>query len=155
VASAFVAGYGEVVVAETTLPFNENDISYFVPLSLRSVAVLGFFPTHISADAAFDAWYVYQMVARRGGIAAIPLNTHGHPDCQRAADGVPLWAKGLRMPPTFEFSHTYGYRAQRFRCPLLFPHVTGETCDHAQFTKGCVKDLGFGTGRANARHPRS
>ena len=154
VASSFVAGYGEVVLAETTLPFNEGDISYFVPLYLRAVAVLGFFPTHITADAAFDAWYTYQVVVHRGGIAAIPLNTHGHPDCQRAADGVPLCAKGLRMHPTYQFSHTYGYCAQRFRCPLLFPHVTGETCDHAQFGKGkgCVKDLGLGTGWANARH---
>jgi hypothetical protein len=107
------------------------------------VAVLGFFPTHITADAAFDAWYTYQMVAYRKGNAAIPLNTHGHPDSQRALDGVPLCAKGLRMHPTFQFSHTYGYCSQRFRCPLLFPQANGETCDHAQFAKGkgCVKDL--------------
>lgn len=157
VASAFVAGYGEVVLAEYTLPFNENDSSYFVPLYIRSVAVLGFFPTHITADAAFDAWYTYQMVVHRGGIAAIPLNTHGHPESPRAADGVPLCAKGLRMHSTFPFSHTSGSRAQRFRCPLLFPEVTGEMCDHAQFAKGkgCVKDLGFGTGWPDARHPRS
>jgi hypothetical protein len=148
VASAFVAGYGEVVLAENTLTFNQNDISYFVPLYIRAVAVLGFFPTHITADAAFDAWYVYQMVAYRGGIAAIPLNTHGHPDCQRAPDGVPLCPKGLRMHPTFQFSHTYGYCSQRFRCPLLVPEATGETCDHAQFAKGkgCVKDLNWELG---------
>jgi len=66
---------------------------------------------------------------------------------------IPI-AKGLRMYPTYQFSHTYGYRAQRFRCPLLFPHVTGETCDHVQFGKGngCVKDLGLGTRWVNARH---
>jgi hypothetical protein len=46
------------------------------------------------------------------------------------------------MFPTYQFQHTNGYRAQRFRCPLLFPTRTGEVCDHAQFAKGrgCVKD---------------
>ena len=84
----------------------------------------------------------------RGGIAAIALNSHGHPESQRAPDGVPLCEKGLRMHPTYQFSHTYGYRAQRFRCPLLFPTRTGETCEHTQFTKGkgCVKDLNWEAG---------
>ena len=148
VASATIPGYGDVVVAEYTLPFNENDITYFVPLYIRTVATLGFFPTHITADAAFDAWYTYQMVVYRRGIAAIPLNQHGHPESQRDRDGVPLCAKGLRMHPTFQFSHTYGYLSQRFRCPLLFPQANGQTCDHPQFLKekGCVKDLNWELG---------
>src|SRR6266566_2950927 len=99
VASATVPGYGDVVLAEYTLPFNENDITYFVPLYIRTVATLGFFPTHITADAAFDAWYTYQMVVYRHGIAAIPLNQHGHPESQRDRDGVPLCAKELRSSP--------------------------------------------------------
>jgi hypothetical protein len=47
------------------------------------------------------------------------------------------------MHPTYQFEHTDGYRAQRFRCPLLFPEPTGQQCDHEQFTKGkgCVKDV--------------
>lgn len=140
--------YGDVVLAEFTQPFNENDISYVVPLYLQTVANLNHFPTHITADAAFDAWYVYQTVAPRGGIAAIALNTHGHPESKRARDGVPLCAKGLRMHPTFQFDHTYGYCTQRFVCPLLFPQCSGETCDHAQFAKGkgCVKDLNWEAG---------
>jgi hypothetical protein len=143
VASATVPGYGDVVVAEYTLPFNENDITYFVPLYIRTVATLGFFPTHLTADAAEGACYTYQMVVYRNGIAAIPLNQHGHPESQRDRDGVPLCAKGLRMHPTYQFSHTYGYLSQRFRCPLLFPQASGQTCDHPQFLKekGCVKDL--------------
>jgi len=147
-ASAYVPDYGDVVLAEYTQPFNENDITYFLPLFIQSVAHLGFFPTHITADAAFDAWYVYQTVAFRDGIAAIPLNSHGHPDSQRAADGVPLCPIGLRMHPTFQFNHTSGYRAQRFRCPLLFPKANGEQCEHEQFKKGkgCVKDLNWEAG---------
>ncbi len=52
------------------------------------------------------------------------------------------------MQPTYQFEHTYGYRAQRFRCPLLFPHPTGATCDHEQFGKGkgCVKDVNWERG---------
>ena len=91
---------------------------------------------------------VYQTMAFGGGIAAIPLNSHGHPDCQRAPDGVPLCPIGLRMHPTYQFSHTNGYRAQRFRCPLLFPQPNGERCEYEQFKKGkgCVKDLNWEAG---------
>jgi hypothetical protein len=42
------------------------------------------------------------------------------------------------MHPVFFFQHTNGYRAQRFRCTLLFPAPTGQTCAHAQFARGCV-----------------
>src|SRR6266566_4634207 len=89
-----------------TQPFNENDITSFVPLYIRTVATLGFFPTHITADAAFDAWYTYQTVVHRAGIAAIALNQHGHPESRRDADGVPLCIKGFRMHPTSPFYHS-------------------------------------------------
>lgn len=147
VASATIPGYGDVVLAEWTQPFNENDITYFVPLYIRAVAALGCFPTHITADAAFDAWYVYETVVRRG-IAAIPLNSHGHPESRYDPDGVPLCDKGLRMHATYQFSHTNGYCSQRFRCPLLFPQANGQTCAHEQFgkSKGCVKDPNWEAG---------
>jgi hypothetical protein len=109
----------------------------------QAVAVLGQFPTYITADAAYDAWYVYQTGVYHGGIAAIPLNQHGHPTFERDPDGVPHCPKGLRMTATYPFAHPNGYRAQRYRCPLLFPEPTGATCDHEQFGKGkgCVKDV--------------
>jgi hypothetical protein len=140
--------YGDVVLADDTLPFNENDVNYFLPLYVQTVAMLSAFPTHIAADAAYDAWYVYQTCAPRGGIAAVPLNHHAHPLYERDADGTPLCPKGLRMHPTYQFQHTYGYRAQRYRCPLLFPEPTGEQCDHEQFrkAKGCVKDINLEAG---------
>jgi hypothetical protein len=52
------------------------------------------------------------------------------------------------MHPTTPFNHTYGYRAQRFQCPLLFPEKTGATCAHDQFAKGkgCVKDVNWELG---------
>ncbi len=148
VAAATVAGYGDVVLAEYTQPFNENDITYYHPLYHQTVLALNNFPQHITADAAFDAWYVYDDAARHGGIAAVPLNQHGHPKYHRDPDGTPLCPKGLRMHPTIQFNHTYGYRAQRFCCPLLFPEKTGAICDHEQFAKekGCVKDVNWEKG---------
>jgi hypothetical protein len=143
VAAATTPEYGDVVLAEYTQPFNENDITYYRPLYQQTVVALNQFPTHVTADAAFDAWYVYECAVRHGGIGAVPLNQHGHPRYQRDSDGVPLCQMGLRMQPTFSFEHTYGYRALRFRCPLLFPHPTGTSCSHEQFAKGkgCVKDV--------------
>jgi hypothetical protein len=140
--------YGDMVLADFTQPFNEGDVTYFRPLYRRTVLALDAYPTHITADAAFDAWYTYQCAALHGGIAAIPLNQHAHPVFQRDADGTPRCPKGLLMFPTFQFQHTNGYRAQRFRCPLLFPQPTAETCDHAQFAKGCgcVKDANWELG---------
>jgi Transposase DDE domain len=140
--------YGDVVLADDTLPFNENDVTYFVPLYIQTVAMLGAFPLHITADAAFDSWYAYQTCAPRGGSAAIPLNQHAHPVYVRDADGTPRCPIGLRMHPTYQFQHTKGYRAQRYRCPLLYPAPTGQTCDHEQFRKekGCVKDINLEAG---------
>ncbi len=149
VAAATTADYGDVVIAEYTLPFNENDVTYFRPLHQRSVLALEHFPTNITADAAFDAWYTYQVAAVHGGIAAIPKNQHGHPTFERDPDGVPLCPKGLRMHPTYQFAHTNGYQAQLYRCPLFFPEPTeNASCDHPQFqeAKGCVKHINIEAG---------
>ncbi len=110
-----------------TQPFNQNDVTYFRPLYQRTVVALDQFPTHVTADAAFDAWYIYEHPARHGGIGAVPLKQPRHPSFGRAADGTPYCEKGLLMQPTFQFDHTNGYRAHRFRCPLLSPEPTGAT----------------------------
>jgi len=148
VAAATTADYGDVVLAEFTQPFNENDVTYYRPLYQRTVLALDHFPTHLTADAAFDACYVYQDALRLDGIAAVPLNQHGHPLYQRDTDGVPLCPIQLRMQPTYQFDHTNGYRAQRYRCPLLFPEPTQATCQHEQFAKGkgCIKDVNIERG---------
>ena len=148
VAAAIIADYGDVVLAEYTQPFNENDITYYRPLYHQTVIALNHFPQHLTADAAFDAWYVYDDAARHGGIAAVPLNQHGHSMSQRDTDGTPFCPKGLRTHPTIQFQHTYDYQAQRFCCPLLCPAPTGVTCDHEPFVKGkgCVKDVNWEKG---------
>jgi hypothetical protein len=139
---------GDVVLGEDTQPFNENEVRYVRPLHQQAVVALKRFPTHLAADAAFDAWYVYEGAARPGGMAAVPLNQHAHPVYERDPAGTPCCPKGLRMHPTSQFKHTYGSCAQRFRCPLLFPERTGDTCEHPQFLKdkGCVKDVNWERG---------
>src|SRR6266700_1699784 len=160
VAAATTPDYGDVVLAEDTQPFNAGDVTYFRPLYQQAVSALEQFPLHITADAAYDAWYVYDAVVRRGGIAAVPLNGHGHSQARYDRDAVPICAKGLRMIPTFQFHHSHGYRALRFCCPLLVPQATGETCDHPQFLKavGCRKDPNWEPGgrmrvTLDRRHP--
>jgi len=148
VAVSTIAEYGTVVLADYTQPFNEGDVTYFRPLYQQTVVALNRFPTHLTADAAYDAWYVYEAAARHGGIAAVPLNQHSKTPPARLPDGTPRCPIGLPMHPTIQFKHTYGYRAQRFQCPLLFPEPTGATCTHDQFLKGkgCVKDVNWELG---------
>jgi hypothetical protein len=147
VAAATTPDYGDVVLAELTQPFDQRDITFFRPLYHQTVAALSGFPTHLAADAAFDAWYVYEQAARHGGIAAVPLNAHSS-HTVRDPDGVPRCEQGLRMVPRFFYHHANGYRAQRFGCPLLLPTPNGQTCP--KFVRheghGCFKDPNWEAG---------
>lgn len=148
VASATDHWYGDVVLAEWTQPFNEQDVTYYHPLYRQAVASLGGPPTNVAADAAFDAWHVYQTCAQGGGIAAIPLNLRGQAPPDRDPQGRPRCAKGLTMIPRHPFIHEDGYRAMRHGCPLLFPTPTGQTCDDAHFRAGtgCTKAINLEPG---------
>jgi hypothetical protein len=139
IASATDPAYGDVVPAEVTQPFNRQDVTYFHPVHAQAAANLGDRPTNVTADAAFDAWHVYQPCAEAGGLAAIARNARG-PAPPRDAAGRPICDRGLAMAPAREFVHEDGFRAQDHRCPLRWPRRTGETCDHARFAKGgCTK----------------
>ena len=140
--------YGDVVLAEYTLPFNEADATYFAPLYKRLVATIGFRPSLFAADAAFDAWHIYQPFAEVGGWAAIPLNLRGHLEPKLGPGGFHLCPRELEMAPSYEYNHPKGYRAQLLRCPLLFPAMSSQTCDHPQFAKGvgCTKHTNIEAG---------
>jgi hypothetical protein len=128
---------GEAVLAVHTQPFNQQDITYFRPLAAQVVAALGSAPVNLTADAAFDAWYVYE-TAPADGVAAIAPNRRG-PVPPRSPEGHPLCAKGLAMTPTSTGRHEDGYAIQRYGCPL---RGTGELCDHARFARGgCTKRI--------------
>jgi hypothetical protein len=147
IASATADRYGNVVLAEVTQTFNENDATYFAPLYEQVRTALGQPPTNITADAAFDAWRIYATCVPTGGIAAIPLNLRGQAPAHRTPDGIPLCTKNFPLTPATLFVHEDGYRAQRFTCPLLHPTRTGATCSHRQFTKGgCTRVINLEDG---------
>jgi len=89
VAAATDARYGAVVLAAYIQPFNEVDSTYYHPLYERAVTTLNFRPPNVTAGAAFDAWHIYQTFTTHSGMAAIPLNTRGHPPPQRQPDRTP------------------------------------------------------------------
>ena len=144
--SAIHPGLGDVVLAEWTQPFHRQDITWLAPVLGQAHTHLGFPPPNLAADAAFDAWHVYQYCAEQGGVAAIPLNQRG-PRPARDADGQPCCDAGLSMTPTSQFRHEDGYRAQRYACPLRRPTPTGATCDHPRFASGgCRKVVNLEVG---------
>lgn len=130
------------------MPFNEADSTYFDPLYERLVPTLGFRPHFATADAAFDAWHIYQPFAEVGGFAAIPLNLRGHPQPAFGPNGFHLCPRGFEMVPSYEYDHSNGYRAQILRCPHLFSDHSDHSCDHEQFSKGigCVKHINIEAG---------
>ena len=148
VVAATDPAYGDVVLAELTQPFDQQDGSYYHPLHRQASAALGRPPTNVAADAAFDAWHIYQTCAEAGGIAAIPLNARGHPAPRLGPRGYHLCPRGLEMAPAWSYRDREGFRAQEQRCPLLFPRPTGEHCDHEQFAKGrgCKKSVNIEAG---------
>lgn len=67
--------FGEFVLAEVTQTFDQGDATYFFPLMEQVEHRLGFRPPFGTADAAFDAFYVYDYFHGddHDGFAAIPL----------------------------------------------------------------------------------
>lgn len=141
-----VADVGEFVLAECTQTFDLTDISYFFPLMEQVEARLGFRPPFATADAAFDAFYIYDYFHQPegNGFAAIPLRQMKHGIRQFDEEGLPLCEAGLAMPlknsytnRTSMVQHTRG----RYVCPLLHPEPTGESCPIAHKswpTGGCL-----------------
>jgi hypothetical protein len=107
---------GDVVLADLTRPFNCQDVTYFVAVHPQAVAALGGHPTNLAADAAFDAWHVYQGYAARGGLAAIPRNDRSASPPRDGA-GHLLCARGRPMAPTGQFAHEDGFHARLAASP--------------------------------------
>lgn len=154
VVATIVPGWGEVVLAEHTRPFNESDISYFFPLMQQTERRLGHRPKYGAWDAAFDAFYVYEYFHTAGGFAAVPLvHREKTPRRQFSLEGQPLCAAGRAMPRLFLYhdrtNSLVPHQREKCGCPLLQPTPTGEACpiDDPHFAKGgCTTTLAASIG---------
>ena len=143
-----VPGWGEFVLAEMTDTFDHADIHYFFPLMTIVEERLGFRPPYGTADAAYDAWYVYDYFHAAGGLAAVPYvdRTKGRAYSFDEA-GLPFCAAGLPMPVKSTFmnrSSRVPHQRARHACPLLFPDQLAEHCpvNHKNWKKGgCLSTL--------------
>ncbi len=147
-----VPGWGEFVLAELTLPFDQPDVAYFHPLMADVERRLGFRPRYGAFDAAFDAFYVYEYFHRDdlppdGAFAAVPLSKRGGKRRHFDAQGLPLCEAGLAMPLKYTFTcrtTRFAHQRGRYVCPLRFPELTTGVCpiDHKNWAKGgCVTTL--------------
>jgi Transposase DDE domain len=139
---AKVAGFGEFVIAEMTQPFDQADVTYFLPLMQQTEARLGYRPRYATFDAAFDAWYVYAYFCRENdpdyGFAAVPFAEKGNYKAKQrqfAPNGWPLCKAGMAMPLQFTYTdrttcileHERGkyicpLRTSRRSCPIRHPN---------------------------------
>lgn len=158
VAATKVVDVGEFVLAELTETFDKGDVTYFFPLMEQIEARLGRKPRYATADAAFDAFYIYDYFHNPAdeGFAAIPMR---NPKTQRSfsAEGVPLCAADLPFHLKSHFiSHTSRVKHQRGRyvCPLLYPEPNGDICpiDHPKWEKGGCKLVMPTNSGARIRH---
>jgi hypothetical protein len=152
-----LAGFGEVVLAEYTQPFNAGDTTYFFPLLAQVERRLGRRPRTGALDAAFDTFYVYDYFAEAGGFAAVPRAQRGKLHQTFDAAGQPCCAAQLAMVRKHAFIDRKGVVPQpkaRYACPLLYPAPTGEVCPlaHPAWAKGgCILTFGTTPG-ARLRH---
>ena len=153
-----VADRGEFVLAEFTQTFDCGDITYFLPLMEQVEQRLGRRPCYGTADAAFDAFYLYDYFhsETHDGFAAIPLR---RADQLRRFDpeGRPLCAAALSMVLRGTFVNRTSlvqHRRGRYGCPLLFPEPSDESCpiDHANWPSGGCKLVMPLTPGARIRH---
>ncbi len=137
---------GEFVLAEFTQTFDFGDSTYFLPLMAQVEQRLGRRPRFGTADAAFDAWYVYDYFhnPEQDGFAAVPLRQMKQGHRLFAEDGLPLCEAKLPMPLKATFTNRTSlvqHQRGRYGCPLLFPQPTGESCPihHPQWPDGGCK----------------
>jgi hypothetical protein len=145
VAATKIPDVGEFVLAELTQTFDHADATYFFPLIAHVERRLGFRPPFGTADAAFDAFYVYDYFysPAHDGFAAVPLrqiNTMRRFD----AEGLPLCEAGLAMVLVGTYTNRTSlvqHQRGRYRCPLLHPEPTGEICliQHKKWEDGGCK----------------
>ena len=143
--------WGEIVLAELTLPFNKGDTTYFFPLMADTERRLGFRPRFGAFDAAFDAFYVYDYFAstKHDGFAAVPFSEKGNTKSRKFDEyGNPFCPGELPMIPKTTYTDRTKtiivHQRTRYACPLVHHQPTGATCpvNHDRWPNGgCTSDL--------------
>ncbi len=141
--AATTPDYGDVVLAEYTQTFDRADVTYYDVLVQWLLLTL---PEHVrnpAADAAFDAWYVYEDSAQVGGVAAIPLKAPPQQFYPRDQEGLPVCPRGWRMKHSASINDPRGYRSHHSTCPVFAqPPELRIHCDHERFaTGGCCTEI--------------
>jgi len=155
----------EVCVAETTKPANSADVKFALPLLKAYRKHTQTFVRRFLADAAFDAWYVYQNVFGdqddpQHGQAYIPINPRAHdpkpnpfgPHGGSIAPCLPVRVRtqtgGKEMKPESAWlDKAKGTHRRRDQCPYTQTQRQKSTvscpCDHPQFRskRGCTKTI--------------
>ncbi|MEW6619227.1 MAG: transposase, partial [bacterium] len=141
--------FGVVNINEQTTPGNTPDVKAFFSVIKPITNTLNLTIKTFLADAAYDAWYVYQYIAKGGGVAFIPLNTRGHKILQHSfgKNGRLLCQDNREMDNGGAwFDKQKQHRRQKFICPLINPK-TGKRkpgqkcrCNHPNWQKkGCTQ----------------
>ena len=145
VAATKLDNVGEFVLAEVTRTFDHTDVTYFFPLMDQVERRLGFRPPFGTADAAFDAFYVYDYFHsdEHEGFAAVPLRQINQTR-QFDEAGLPLCEAGLSMFLATTYVNRTSYvqhRRGRYACSLLHPKPSAEKCpiNHDKWSKGGCK----------------
>lgn len=145
-------GWGEIVLAELTQPFDHGDVSYFAPLMAEVERRLGRRPRWGAFDAAYDAFYIYEYFDEAGGFAAVPFVDRGGQGKRTFENGAPLCAAGLPMALRYTFESRKAlipHEANRYVCPLRYPEPTAEICPigHKNWSKnGCATTMAASKG---------
>lgn len=129
---------GAVVLGATICPVVAQEVTLARPLVAQLQTTLGHPPAGLTADAAFDAGWLWDWVIAPGGTVAIAHNPRGG-TTPRSPAGHPYCAQGQVMRPTSRVLTGTG-PLQHYGCPLVgHPEAT---CPDPRFRrKGCHKQI--------------
>jgi hypothetical protein len=145
----------EVCGAETTKPANSADVNFALPLLKAYRQHTKVFVQRFLADAAFDAWDIYQDVFGdkddpQHGQAYIPINPRGHdpkPNQVGPHGGIIAPCGKEMKPESAWFDKSKGYHRRRDQCPYTQTQRQKGTvscpCNHPQVhsKRGCTRTI--------------
>ncbi len=134
---------GPVVLGAQVQPVVAQEVQLVRPVMAQVEAALGHPPAGLSADAAFDAWWIWNWVVADGGVAAIAPNPRrGAP--ARSVDGHPICDAGYAMRRCWTGTYR-GHAAGGYGCPLR--DLPQATCTDPRVVRGgCHKTINLEPG---------